>query len=233
MNYRDATVAQLAYLRHIVKIEKRELRAMPSGNLKRKKSHGRTHYYLEKKGNLISLRKQPKVKETYLLKEQLTQRIHNAEMDIPLLERLLKRYQPVIETDEYWNKLQPDKDEYREKEKIHRFKGIKYRSKSEIIIAEILHSYGIAYQYEIKVKVNGRKYRSDFRIKRPKDNKEFIWEHFGLTDDENYLQRTYSKLENYHDQGIDLWDNLLISFDQVDGGIDVDVIDKIVRVFLL
>ncbi|MFR1723862.1 hypothetical protein [Emergencia timonensis] len=54
-----------------------------------------------------------------------------------------------------------------------------------------------------------------------------------MTDDEDYLEKTYSKLENYHHQGIDLWDNLLISFDQEDGGIDVDVIDKIVRVFLL
>lgn len=233
MNYRDSTIAQLAYLRRIVKIEKRELKTMPSGRLRRKRSHGKTYYYLEKNGNLISLRNKSQEKERYLRKEQLTHRIHNAEIDIPLLERLLRRYQPVIETEGHWNKTKPDKDGYREKEKIHCFRGVKYRSKSEIIIAELLHSYGIVYKYEIKVKVNGRWYKSDFRIKRPKDNKEFIWEHFGLTDDEEYLEKTYSKLENYHYQGIDLWNNLLISFDQEDGGINVDVIDKIVRVFLL
>ena len=233
MNYRNSTVAQLAYLRHIVKVEKRELKAMPSGRLKRKKSHGKIYYYIEKNNTLISLRNKPREKEAYLLKEQLIRRIRNAETDIPLLERLLRRYQPVIETEEYWNDTKPDRDGYREKEKIHRFEGVKYRSKSEVIIAQLLHSYGIEYKYEIKVRANGRIIRSDFQVKRPKDNKTFIWEHFGLTDEEDYLKRTYSKLEDYHLQGIDLWDSLLISFDQEDGGIDVDVIDKIVNVFLL
>ena len=101
MNYRDPTIAELAYLRRIVKMDKKELKTMPSGRLRRKRSHGKIYYYLEKNGNLISLRNKSQEKELYLRKEQLTHRIHNAEINIPLLERLLRRYRPVIETEEH------------------------------------------------------------------------------------------------------------------------------------
>ena len=232
MNFRDSTKAQLNYLRRLIKLEEKQLKDMPSGRLVEKRAKGRTYYYVEKNGMLHSLLDQSEEKETYLLKKQLTQRVRNAKEDIPLLEKLLNRYIPVIGTEAQWNSAQSEED-YKEEEKTHCYKGVYYRSKSEIVVAAMLDSYEIPYKYEIKVKANGRGFLSDFFIKRPKDHKLFIWEHSGMVTDDRYRRRLFSKLENYHNDGIDLWNNLIMSFDQVDGRLDVDEVEKIIKLFLL
>lgn len=102
-----------------------------------------------------------------------------------------------------------------------------------MMIAVILTSYGIEFKCEASIKVNGRKIYPDFIVKRPRDGKVFIWEHFGMVTDDRYQKKAYRRLEEYHNCGIDLWEQLLISFDQVDGGISADDIDKMIRMFLL
>lgn len=233
MNFKDSAMAQIELLQRLIRVEKEQLATLPQGRLIRKRAKGKTYYYAEEKGQLTSLLHKRKRKESYILKEQLERRIHNAEEDIPILEKLVNSYLPIIGTDAQWNNIRPAQDDFMGEDKIHLYKGIYYRSKSELLIAVVLDSYKIKYKYEVRTDANGQKPRSDFYVKRPKDKKIFIWEHFGLTTEERYLKKVYSKLENYHYQGIDLWDNLLISFDQEDGGIDVDTIDKMIKLFLL
>ena len=101
------------------------------------------------------------------------------------------------------------------------------------MIAAMLTSYEIEFKYEVKLNLHGFNIYPDFYIKRPKDGKIFIWEHFGLVADETYLNKTFNKLNNYHRGGYDLWDNLIVSFDQEDGSLNIDTIDKIIHLFLL
>lgn len=52
-------------------------------------------------------------------------------------------------------------------------------------------------------------------------------------DDEEYSKKAFYKINDYHKAGINLWDNLIISFDKPGGGLDTDYIDRLVQFFLL
>ena len=43
----------------------------------------------------------------------------------------------------------------------------------------------------------------------------------------------YRRLEELHEAGFNLWDNLLISFDSEDGSIDSDFVERMVKLYLL
>lgn len=76
-------------------------------------------------------------------------------------------------------------------------KGDKVRSKSEVIIANILHSSNIEYQYEKKVFYTNKNWiEPDFTIKMP-DNREIYWEHLGMIGTEDYDRRWKEKMEIY------------------------------------
>ena len=59
------------------------------------------------------------------------------------------------------------------------------------------------------------------------------WEHAGVTHKEEYIMKLYGRLDEYHAMGIDLWDNLILSFDGPDGSLNADQIEKIIRLYLL
>ena len=73
----------------------------------------------------------------------------------------------------------------------------------------------------------------DFTIKRPRDGKIIYWEHLGMTADAAYLESNIKKMRQYAEVGITPWDNLIITYDQSDGGIDVKIIDALIRGWLL
>ena len=111
--------------------------------------------------------------------------------------------------------------------------GSKMRSRGEIIIASRLEFFGIPYRYEAKIPHPDVNRVPDFTIKRPRDGKIFYWEHLGKTTDMKYLEENIRKLREYVDIGITPWDNLIITYDQDDGGIDVKRIDAIIKGWLL
>ncbi|MDD2484330.1 MAG: hypothetical protein PHQ50_04850 [Eubacteriales bacterium] len=110
--------------------------------------------------------------------------------------------------------------------------GEKVRSKSEALIAGLLHSYHIPYKYEEELMLEERIYYPDFTIRRPKDGKIFYWEHFGLVEDPEYARKMDRKLSDYRQSGIAQWDNLIASYDMA-GAIDIQIIQNIAKAFLL
>ena len=81
--------------------------------------------------------------------------------------------------------------------------------------------------------INGMTIYPDFVIRRKRDGKIFIWEHFGLISNDEYRQKMYRRLEELHEAGFNLWENLLISFDSMEGSIDVDFAEKIINLYLM
>lgn len=76
-------------------------------------------------------------------------------------------------------------------------KGDKVRSKSEVIIANLLYENGIDYEYEKKVFYNKEKWiEPDFTIKIGEEN-EIYWEHLGMLGLETYDDRWSKKLNIY------------------------------------
>lgn len=77
------------------------------------------------------------------------------------------------------------------------------RSKSEALIAELLHARGIEYAYERRLTAADGSFRyPDFTIDDEETGRTVYWEHLGLLHDTVYAQRWDRKLRWYAAQGI-------------------------------
>ena len=101
------------------------------------------------------------------------------------------------------------------------------------MVAMVLDSHGLEFKYEVALRINGLTIYLDSVIKRKRDGKIFIWEHFGLIYLDKYRRNMYERLEELHQAGFNPWDNLLMSFDSEDGSIDVDFVERMVKLYLL
>jgi hypothetical protein len=111
--------------------------------------------------------------------------------------------------------------------------GRKVRSKSEAIIAGLLEMYGVPFRYEARLNLIDRHLYPDFTIKRKQDGRVYYWEHFGMIEDEVYLEMMNAKMTAYREAGILPWNQLITTFDSENGSIDVRHIEGLVRAFFL
>lgn len=76
--------------------------------------------------------------------------------------------------------------------------GNRVRSKSEVIICNLLHNAGIKYMYEEKLPYGneGKWIEPDFTIEKI-DKTQIYWEHVGLLGNENYDKNWLHKLDVY------------------------------------
>lgn len=110
-------------------------------------------------------------------------------------------------------------------------RGLRVRSKSELIIAEKLDYYGIPYRYEQVIRIGHNLFSPDFIIMT--DNGLIYWEHCGMMSDSDYRAYNKWKLSVYDKAGIVPWKNLIITYDSEDGDLDARIIDAEIRNKLL
>lgn len=118
--------------------------------------------------------------------------------------------------------------------------GLFVRSKGELAIAELLYSLGIEFYYEkrleLRVLEDGfwvkRSYYPDFTIILS-DGRTVYWEHRGLMDDEDYVERNIRKDMDYNLNGIFQSHNYIVTEEGPNNHIDFAGIKKIVECFLL
>lgn len=112
---------------------------------------------------------------------------------------------------------------------IHRTqRGEAVRSKSEVIIADLLYSRGLDYEYERQlVGSDGSIRYPDFTVDDSELGRTIYWEHLGLMADPIYRERWERKLRWYQKNGVRSWDEapgeprvLVVSSDDERGGID-------------
>lgn len=131
-----------------------------------------------------------------------------------------------------WLSLHAPLNPYKTEKKVHTTSsGIKVRSKSELVIASFLEMRDIPYKYEELLIIGGNKWYPDFKVRRPRDGKIIIWEHFGMMDDANYAAANQERLIVYMEYGFRLLDNLVITYDE-DGGLDMTILEKIYELVL-
>ncbi|MDO4746277.1 MAG: hypothetical protein Q4B18_06955 [Bacillota bacterium] len=117
-----------------------------------------------------------------------------------------------------------DQSTYKPEEKIHKTsRNLKVRTRAEVIIAEALYSYNIAFRYEQRLYIRNRRYAPDFTIKLP-DGRLYYWEHAGKTHDKNYMYDHYDKLISYLYAGIVPGENLILTYDSIDGEFDSEAV---------
>ena len=127
------------------------------------------------------------------------------------------------------------KKRYYEASLIHKtLKGELVRSKSEVIIANMLQESGIAYEYEkeLDLKEDGVKI-PDFTIDDAESGMLYYWEHCGMMADSQYRKRWEDKKAVYEKHGIIEGENLIVSYDDVNGSIDSVAIKSLIEKYLL
>lgn len=106
--------------------------------------------------------------------------------------------------------------------------GLKLRSKSEVLISEKLYEYGLEFHYEQVIRIRDTSLVPDFIIRRS-DGKKFVWEHEGLTNVQSYLKWQDQKAKLYASIGIVPWDNLIVTYDNSDGIIDLRIVESEIK----
>lgn len=118
---------------------------------------------------------------------------------------------------------------------IHRtLKGDLVRSKSEVIIANMLYDAGIEYEYEKEMDLGEDGIRiPDFTIEDAESGISFYWEHCGMLGDAGYNKHWEKKQAVYRKHGIIEGENLIVSRDSLNGGIDSSEIKSLIEKYLM
>ena len=134
------------------------------------------------------------------------------------------------------------RDRFLEDRLIHRTRrSDMVRSKSEVIIADLLYSKGIDYQYELALPDHdgGKPRYPDFTFEDDEMGVTYYWEHLGMLRQPKYRRRWERKLAWYRDQGILPNDEsggpngtLIITKDDIHGGIQSNEIEQMLNEIL-
>ena len=112
-------------------------------------------------------------------------------------------------------------------------RGESVRSKSEVIIADTLNRLHVPYRYEYPLKLKGgQTFHPDFLCLNVRSRREFIWEHFGMMDDAEYLKKALWKLQLYNDNDYFPGINLIITMESLRSPIKTRQLEQIIKTYL-
>ena len=147
--------------------------------------------------------------------------------------------QPLIPTDEQfveeWYQTHKDnQNPFPEQGVYLTARGEHVRSKSEKIIADLFEKYEIPYRYEPLLELSeGRSVCPDFAVLNVRQRKTMYWEHFGLITDGDYARKTLQKLSAYEESGYAVGEKLLFSMESEQMPLNVTLLERKIRQYLL
>lgn len=150
-----------------------------------------------------------------------------------------KMVTPIIETDEEyiarWMEEHPGgKNGYPFKTQYDTDRSEIVRTKSEKILADFFLKLKIPYQYEPELLLdNGIVKYPDFVLLNVRERKTYWLEHFGLTGDINYIHDNIEKIMLYERNGIVVGENLIVTMETDTYPLDVKMLERTVRKYLL
>ncbi len=255
-------LSELRQLEEETKRRLKSYKGLEKGNVRACTHNGTTQYYFrktgEKKEHYISGIEKSKIQllvqrdyDDKILKklQEMIKRLNkfneaydsdnivNYYNNLPVGRR--KLIDPIIPTsqmiiDEWYRNNPGSKNSYKIKHEFPTLRGEVVRSKSEKMIADLLHTKGIPYVCEPEVLLrDGSRACPDFLALNVKRNKSVYIEHLGLVDQQVYATRNFNKLIDYEEVGIVLGDNLIITMETEERPLDMKVVEKKIEQFLL
>lgn len=112
-------------------------------------------------------------------------------------------------------------------------KNLRVHSKSEVIIANTLDSYGIPFMYECPLLLDGKEKRPDFTCLNVRTRKTFIWEHFGMMDSTGYANENVVKINQYLLNGYVPGENAIFTFETTGSPLSSATVKKTIELYLL
>lgn len=115
--------------------------------------------------------------------------------------------------------------------------GERVRSKSEIIIADHLRRYGVAYKYEkpLELTVHGRRvtFYPDFTVMNPRTGRIYYLEHLGMMDKEDYYNATLRKLDAFEANQLLIGRDILLLHESSSAPLNTKVLDNYIEEYLV
>lgn len=119
-------------------------------------------------------------------------------------------------------------------------RGEAVRSKSEVIIANLLHAKNVTYHYEHPLEIDGLTKYPDFTIEDDDTGVTYYWEHCGMLRDPAYRRRWELKQAWYrennilpHQEGGGAKGTLIVTEDSPEGGISSQDILRLLQTVIL
>jgi energy-coupling factor transporter ATP-binding protein EcfA2 len=114
-------------------------------------------------------------------------------------------------------------------------KGISVRSKSEVIIADLLYSKKVDFEYERALEIGGQRKLPDFTIIDSATGVTYYWEHLGMLQRPSYRKKWEVKKAWYVAQGIldeaeggGIAGTLIVTRDEANGSISSKAIEELI-----
>jgi len=263
MNYLEITKREIEVQTILLEQYKELYENLPEGRLTTKKVNGNLFYYhvdrKTQKATYLSLKKNRQLIMRLKQKRWLEESIKIMEGNLRIQQKVLKQYKDYrcqsvqkrlsasyqdATIDQLEKKYLFDvnvwiteayrKNPYHEKNlRYETTFGLWVRSKSELIIAELLHKYNIPFRYDARVRIQDsdhrwKTYYVDFVIMTPNEE-EILWEHFGLMSSEEYRKGAFEKITDYFSDGYYVPNNFIITMDGPDGEFDNAAIQRLIE----
>lgn len=141
---------------------------------------------------------------------------------------------PIVEPDyvyaERWLSAEYPKNTYLdETKKFKTAKNEMVRSKSEMIIADMLTRNNIPYIYEKSLTLGGiGTVYPDFTLLDLNNRREIYWEHLGLMNDSDYSDKATRKIQYYAKNTIFPGDRLILTFESANNPLDINSIENMI-----
>ena len=250
---------QLLFLTGIEQSIQSQQKDTPKEKLRVSKSNGVFQYYTIKNGKRCYIRK-----KNLKTAQAIAQRDYNKKLSLFLKQniqalKLFTRHYSPQKCENYYKKLPAarkllikpafiDNETYAQQWQAQQYepssdlpegsfqttKGEHVRSKSEIIIANILNTNGIPYHYEVPFKINSTlTFHPDFLCLNKRTRQEFYWEHCGKMDDTEYSGNLVKRLSIYAQKDIIPGKNLILTMETLEQPLNTKDIERIIAAYLI
>lgn len=231
------------YLLKVKEEKEKALKKAPEGSLRINNKAGRMQYYYRtdpKDFNGVYLKKNEIDLVRKLAQKDYDKQVYSAAIqELEAIEKYSKKFPeraieeiyeevrkerksfispievPIEEYVRTWqSRLYEGKGFEEDAPEIYTAKGERVRSKSEMMIADMLEREGIPYRYECPLILKGwGAIYPDFTLLHKETRKEIYWEHLGMMDNPEYVENAVKKITLYEQNGIYPGERLLITYE--------------------
>ena len=246
------------YIEKLISDKENALIKAPSGKLRINKFRDKWQFYHREKPESKNGVYIPQEKEKFihsLAQKSYDEKVlHEAEMENRIIRQTLEYYrgetietvfeklsegrklivEPIEETPEEfvrkWNAVTYSGKEFSEgAPELFTDRGERVRSKSELIIANILYKKGVPYRYECPVQLKGfGTVYPDFTVLNVEKRKEYFLEHLGMMDDPVYAEHALQKIQSYIASGIYPGENLILTAETRQHPLNIKIVQQLI-----
>lgn len=260
---KDLLDERINYLNKLKNQKERSLKSAPKGTLhihnRKNKKTQYYHKYTSDKNPVYIKEKDYAFAEALAQKEYDQKVICSAREELDAIEKYRKSF-PNIQVEDIFENLSDERkkmvypvmlpdDQYVEKWMDIRYSGLPFdenlpehytsknervRSKSEVIIADALARAGVPYKYECPMELYNRKViYPDFTVLNVRLRKVLYWEHFGLMNQEDYVERTIRKINDYEMSKLFPGEHLIFTYETQENPLNQKIVNLLIQRYLL